>query len=273
MLSRVLVQVLATNASPILRCRDLDTVIASLAALFHVDRRRLVRVLPGAANAALADPEGSTAAIVPALAAALGQKPAAPRRIHFFHGTRAFDPQAFFDCGLLPLSRALDEIWDRMRGLAHEIPEADFATFRQGLEDGPIKDLTYRHRRSMGALEEGPHGVLVRDVLVQAAAYGSSTEFLRVPEIIGDICFAASNELKIDLERRFLQATTSCIVEFSVDGRSVDKALAAACWYAEAALRGTTAGGGYVFHNFGGDGMPVPAQDIVCVEPLDVPVL
>lgn len=273
MLSRVLVQVLATNASAILRCRDLDTAIASLAALFHVDRRRLVRVLPGAANAALADPEGSTSAIVPALAAALGQKPATPRRIHFFHGTRTFDPQAFFDCGLLPLSRALDEIWNRMKGLAHEIPEADFATFRHGLEDGPIQDLTYRQRRSMGALEEGPHGVLVRDVLVKAAAYGSSTEFLRVPEIIGDICFAASNELNIDLERRFLQATTSCIVEFSVDGRSVDKALAAACWYAEAALRGTTAGGGYAFHNFGGDGIPVPAQDIVCVEPIDAPVL
>jgi hypothetical protein len=46
-----------------------------------VDRRRLVRVLPGAANAALADPEGSTSAIVPALAAALGQKaPLAARR-------------------------------------------------------------------------------------------------------------------------------------------------------------------------------------------------
>lgn len=273
MLSRALVQVLETNVGPILRCHDLETAIASLAALFHVDRRRLVRVLPGAANAALDDPEGSTGAIVPALAAALGQKPAAPRRIHFFHGTRAFDPQAFCDRGLLPLSRALDEIWDRMRGLAHEIPEADFAAFRQGLEDGPIEDLTYRHRRSMGALEEGPHGVLVRDVLVNAAAYGSSTEFLRVPEIIGDICFAASNELKIDLERRFLQTTTSCIVEFSVDGREADKALAAACWYAEAALRGTTAGGGYAFHNFGGDGMTVPAQDIVCVEPLDVPVL
>jgi hypothetical protein len=56
----------------------------------------------------------------------------------------------------------------------------------------------------MGVSDDGPHGVLVRDVLVNAEAYSSSTEFLRVPEIIGDICFAAHNELQIDLERRFL---------------------------------------------------------------------
>jgi hypothetical protein len=226
-----------------------------------------VGVLPGAAKAALADRDDSSGAIVAAVATALDRKPATPSRIHFFHGTRAFDPRVFADRGLLPLSALRDEIWDRMKGLAHDIPETDFATFRQGLEDGRIEDLTYRHRRRMGASDDGPHGVLVRDVLVNAAAYGSSPEFLRVPEVIGDICFAARNELKIDLEERFFEATTSCIVEFSMEPRYADKALSAACWYSEAALRDTTASY-HAFHNFG-DGVAVPPRNIVCVEVLD----
>ena len=75
----------------------------------------------------------------------------------------------------------------KMTGLAHHVPDAAFEAFRRGLEGGRAEDLTYRHRRSMSARDDGPHGVLVRDVLVNADAYGSSTEFLRVPEIIGDI--------------------------------------------------------------------------------------
>jgi hypothetical protein len=215
----------------------------------------------------LTDVDASSGAIVSALAAALGRKPATPRAIHFFHGTRAFDPQSFVSRGLLPMSMVLDEIWHEIKALANDVAEAEFDSFRQGLEEGPIEDLTYRHRRRMGASDDGPHGVLVRDVLVNADAYGSSTEFLQVPEIIGDICFAAHNELKVDLEERFLRATTSCIVEFAVEPREIDKALAAACWYADAAIRNTTAGD-LAFHNFG-DGLAVPPGRIVCVEVLD----
>lgn len=57
-----------------------------------------------------------------------------------------------------------------MKGLLHDIPEADYAAFRQGLEDGRVKDLTYPHRRRMGARDDGPHGLLVRDVLTKAGA-------------------------------------------------------------------------------------------------------
>jgi hypothetical protein len=117
----------------------------------------------------------------------------------------------------------------------------------------------------MGARDDGPHGVLVRDVLINAAAYGSSPEFLRVPEVIGDICFAARNDLKIDLEGRFLQATTSCIVEFSVEADEV-KAPAAACWYAEAHCAARPP---VTRPSFSGKGVSVPPRYIVGVEILD----
>ena len=53
---------------------------------------------------------------------------------------------------------------------------------------------------------------------------------------------------------------------FTTPPREAHKALTAACWYAEAALRGTTAAGDDAFWNFDGDGAAVPAEDIVFVD-------
>jgi hypothetical protein len=47
-----------------------------------------------------------------------------------------------------------------------------------------------------------------------------------------------------------------------------DLQVAAACWYVEAELRGTTAADA-AFNNFGDIGVSVPPQDIVCVEVFD----
>ena len=123
--------------------------------------------------------------------------------------------------------------------------------------------MTYKHRSDTH--DDGPNGVLVRDVLLDPKAYHSS-EFVRIPEIVEDICVAARNELHVDLEPRFEVATTPCVVEFATQPRDAHKALTAACWYAEAALRGKTAGGDDAFCNFDGDGVAVPTGDIVFVD-------
>lgn len=238
--------------------------VLSLAALFGVAPDRLTRALPDAAAVVEADTEADLArAIVPALTAILGNTPVTPSRIHFFHGTRAFEPQLFAQRGLMPLPAVLDDLWDRMQGLAPEIPAKDFAALREGLEDGRIEALTYKHR--VDTHDDGPNGVLVRNVLLDPEAYHSA-EFLRIPEIVEDICVAARNELQVDLGARFEGATTPCVVEFATQPRDVHKALTAACWYAVAALRGTAAGGGDAFWNFDGDGIAVPTTDIVFVD-------
>jgi hypothetical protein len=92
--------------------------------------------------------------------------------------------------------------------------------------------------------------------------------FLRIPETVENIIFAASNELQIDLEPRYEEATTSCIVEFAAPPDDFDQALAAACWYVEAAIRGDAAGPD-VHWNFSGDGTATPPQDIVFVDILE----
>ena len=169
--------------------------------------------------------------------------------------------------GLLPLSAVLDGLWAQLRDLAPEVAADRFAALREGLEDGRIEALTYKLR--VDTHDDGPNGVLVRDILMKARLYGSS-EFVRIPEIIEDICLAARRVLQVDLESRFERASTPCIVEFAAPPHETDKALTAACWYAEATLRGEPAGGDGPFWNFDGQGVAVPPQDIFAVEILSV---
>jgi hypothetical protein len=249
---------------PRLRCPEPGAALRSLATLFGVADDRFPPALRDAAALVDADADAELArAIVPALTEVLGHQPLAPSRIHFFHGTRAFEPELFARRGLLPLRAVLDYLWERMRSLAPEIPPKDFATLREGLDNGRIRALTYKHR--VDTADDGPNGVLVRDVLLHPEAYASS-KFVHIPEIVEDICIAARTEFDVELESRFEQATTRCIVEFAAEPRNVDAALAAACWYVEAALRGKTASGADALWNFDGDGIAVPPSDIVFVE-------
>jgi hypothetical protein len=117
-----------------------------------------------------------------------------------------------------------------------------------------------RHRRQGRRSARGPRA----RSLLDPEAFDSSP-FLRIPETVENIIFAASNELQIDLEPRYEEATTSCIVEFAAPPDDFDQALAAACWYVEAAIRGDAAGPD-VHWNFSGDGTAVPPQDIVFVK-------
>jgi hypothetical protein len=105
-------------------------------------------------------------------------------------------------------------------------------------------------------------------VLLDPEAFHSSP-FLRIPETVENIIFAASNELQIDLEPRYEEATTSCIVEFAAPPDDFDKALAAASagtW--KLRIRGDDAGPD-VHWNFSGDGTAVPTQGIVFVDILE----
>lgn len=255
---------MATGAGPILCCPDSAGAVQSLAALFGVAPDRFARALSDAALIVEAGAKADVArAIVPALTAVLDGPPVTPSRIHFFHGTRAFDPALFLQRGLLPLREILDDLWQRMQRLAPEVRSEDFTALRKGLEDGRVKALTYKHR--IDTHDDGPHGVLVRDVLLDPESY-SASEFLRIPEIVEDICVAAHSEFEVDLQPRFERATTPCVVEFATQPQKALQAISAACWYAESALRSQTARGDDAFWNFCGEGVAVPPGDIVLVD-------
>ena len=153
------------------------------------------------------------------------------------------------------------------RRLAPEIGPARFAELHRAIETGKVDALNYKARVDIGAKDDGPHGVLVRGLLLDPETDHSSP-FLRIPETVENIIFAARNELQIDLEPRYERATTSCIVEFAAPPDDIDQALAAACWYVKAEIRGDAVGPD-AHWNFSGDGTAVPPHDIVFVDILE----
>lgn len=182
-------------------------------------------------------------------------------RAHYFHGTRAIDPEAFCRRGILPLDQVVEELWATLRGLAgDEISDEDWAAFRRSLESGAggHSGTLYRMKTG-GRIHFGPFGLVVRETFVEPRAAGSH-DYLGCPEIVQDVasCYAGG------LERRYCDAAKPCIVKF----RSTQLrpgAIKAALWYAYTKLRD-----GEISPNsnysFDGDGVAVPAEDILDVE-------
>jgi hypothetical protein len=77
----------------ILRCRNLADAHSSLAALYSVSPAELKVALPLAARRAQEDTQDPIGALPRTLATTLKRTPAKPTRIHYFHGTRASDPE------------------------------------------------------------------------------------------------------------------------------------------------------------------------------------
>ena len=169
---------MASHEGSILRCPDLDGTLSSLAELFAVTPDEVARALPAAAAVVAADPDAELQrAILPALSAVLGRRPHAPNRIHFFHGSCAFEPDLFARRRLLPLSAVLDGLWAQLRDLAPEVAADRFAALPNSLRTDGSRALTYKLR--VDTHDDGPNGVLVRDILMKARLYGSS-EFVQI---------------------------------------------------------------------------------------------
>jgi hypothetical protein len=245
----------------VLRCRDLEDALASVSALYGVEQREIVRVLPRAADHSHADPDDPIGALPNALARELAKTPRAPSSIHYFHGTRVRDPTAFARHGLLSLEQVLDALWTEIRSLAPEVSEEQLLNLRADLTAGRVGPSTYCTRVA-DSQHHGPCGHLLRDVFLHPRDY-SSVDYFAGAEIVIDICHAIEDRFQIDASRRYREQTTACVVEFSAPTESFGYALSAALWYVESGLRGArtmNANWGY-----GGDGMAIAPEAIISV--------
>jgi hypothetical protein len=240
--------------------------LRSLAALYGVTPNRLLAVLPYAvARAEALDAFDAARSLPNTLATALGASDApAPTRAHVFHGTRALDPAAFARRGLLPLSAVLDDLWSQLSALVPDLSASDLSGVREDLAAGRLGRPTYAHRLACGVREDGPLGLLIRDIHLRPEDF-SSVDYLAAPEIVADICDAVDERFTAGLRDRFERVSVPCIVEFAVPADDVSDALASAAWYLHEALRGEARG---IDHgtNFDGEGTPVPPSAIVSVE-------
>ncbi|MBM4134128.1 MAG: hypothetical protein FJ245_10200 [Nitrospira sp.] len=85
-----------------------------------------------------------------------------------------------------------------------------------------------RHRLKFKG-DQGPHAVLIRDVLIEPNRFGS-VDYLGCPEIIEDICSAFFTKFGKNLLGLFRDSSYPCIVTFSDDQPRAD-AIGAATTY------------------------------------------
>jgi hypothetical protein len=188
---------------------------------------------------------------------------------HYFHGTRAIDPEAFRRRGILPLDKVVDELWTTLRELAgDEVTDEEWADFRRSVESGAGGHSgTLYLMKTGGRIHFGPFGLVVRETFFEPRA-AASHDYLGCPEIVEDIasCYAAAHAG--GLAQRFCDAAKPCIVKF----RSTQLrkgAIKAALWYAYTKLRDDEISTNSNY-SFDGNGEAVPAADVVEIEVVPV---
>jgi hypothetical protein len=247
----------------ILRCGDLTDAGVTIAALYGVSREVLEQILPVAAERAQDDQTGPIGALPAMVAAELRRDPVKPAKIHYFHGTRSWDPKQFLRQGLRPFDQVLEALWQEIGLLVPELSDAKLRVLRNDLMAGETDQPTYSGR--VEQLDHGPFGHLLRDVFLSPGDYGS-VDYLAGAEIVIDICRAIEQRTGLEATSRYRHATTPCVVEFWVATRQCDGALAAALWYLAAGLREQQTS--HANWTYCADGQAVPADEIVSV--LDV---
>lgn len=186
-----------------------------------------------------------------------------PQVIHWFHATRV-PPGTEFREGILPSSRRLDSIWALLGTLASEWSSPSEWEHFRGSMDGP--GAREYHLRTSSRVDDGPHAFLVRDAILHPEQLRSH-DYLRMPEIIQDICTSYHHRYQHPLYDRARQATRPCIVTFRSSSPWPD-ALAAALMYVHRVVRREDL---FLHCNtcFDGKGGAVPPVDIVRLEWLD----
>lgn len=132
-----------------------------------------------------------------------------PATIYWFHATRA-TPDSTFQDGLLPLNQRLEYVWHFLSILASEWSDAEeWGAFRSSMHGHEAQLIQLKTGSN---LDGGPFAFLVRDFILQPPA--ATHNYLRMPEIVEDICVNYESRFGRPLAERFQSATQACIVKF-----------------------------------------------------------
>lgn len=110
----------------------------------------------------------------------------------------------------------------------------------------------------------GPHAILIRDHAFIMQQTGSH-DYLKVPEIVEDICICFSERHDFDLLRAFRAKTKACLVKFADHNPGTDCFLRAAIYHLYNRLWGVACS---LDCNtcYDAEGVPITAQQILKVE-------
>lgn len=194
----------------ILDCESVDSTYESIQSILEVDRGVIDEVFAelnieqflGENCGERIFPED----VVPSALTNRSKLPGTFDQTCWFHLTRTFKGNQF-ENGLLPLPQIINTIYDFLFSLVRDrLSREQWNKFIEELYED-----SFHRSQITGA--RGPDAFLIRDI----AFRGGIHDYLRVPEIISDICYAFNKTFGFDLLTKFLDNTKPCIVKFSSD--------------------------------------------------------
>jgi hypothetical protein len=105
----------------------------------------------------------------------------------------------------------------------------EWQAFRAYVEhDHPSHYAELYRTKVANPTQGGPFGFLIRDVPIYKATTGKGEwhDYLRLPEIVEDVCMAFRESFDQDLTADYLAASRPCIVKFRATGGELDAAAA-----------------------------------------------
>ena len=196
----------------VLDCESRESALESVSAIYGIPTNLLDKFLRDfdmdAHYANNAPPRYGDQELRLVFESSLGCTPAPIDRVFWFHLTRA-RPGSDFANGIQPLSVALDHVWQTIvevfRTTVHEVRLMEMH------RNGVPSDL-YQMKVKKSTLG-GPYAMLVRAVAMCPREIGNH-DYLRLPEIMGDICNGYQDIYGESLHDALTQALTPIIVKF-----------------------------------------------------------
>jgi hypothetical protein len=128
--------------------------------------------------------------------------------ISWFHLTRTLGGTTFSE-GILPLDAALPKLWDMLVS----IPKTKIKKRRlEELRTNGVPNYLY-NLKTPHKLHHGPYAMLVRESAFNASEIGNH-DYLKLPEIIEDICWGYQEKFKESIQAEIMAALRPCIVKF-----------------------------------------------------------
>ncbi|NDV18185.1 hypothetical protein GO013_01975 [Pseudodesulfovibrio sp. JC047] len=251
----------------VLDCEDGESTIESLSECFDCEQADLINILQSIDIEAIYSDFENSPDVAPEeylydYAVEKFGEPGETESVCWFHLTRTFESNDFSD-GILPLSEALDLIWETLF-LIFEGTK-DYQNLKDMRENG-VDDDKYNIKFD-DSDHSGPYGMLVREIACRAKDLFLH-DYLELPEIIVDICDGYAREFGDEIYDEVSEALTPCVVKFSEDSAVNQGTIEAALYYAYTYSNDLPVSGASVC-DYDGKDCAVPNSDIAYVEFLD----
>lgn len=188
-----------------------------------------------------------------------GEPKNAISRTYWFHLTRTKSGEEF-SSGILPLNAVLPNIWEMLIRIMSLTPHAERLKV---MREKGVQNFQFNFK-TPDSLHWGPYAMLVKEIGSHAANVGNH-DYLKLPEIIEDICLGYEERFGENIQSTIENSLTPTIVKFWTEESDHLYGLSSAIYYVYLSCRRLELSG-LANTCFDGSGAAVPNERIVYVE-------